>query len=118
MSKSSAKHRRRKPRPSQTGDEAVAGCKEFAARLAQAIELFRAEDRPLWKRTQEGMLAFKGLNMDHLPPRLLRDIDRRFMAINKVLAGYAIKTWEDYQIISDDDLHQLQHIVTGFVVDP
>lgn len=91
--------------------QAPKAMQEFVARLARAIALFDAEDKPLWKRTQEGMLAFKGLNMDNLPPHILRDIDRRFMAINKILAGYTLKTWDDYQFISDAHLHELQRII-------
>ena len=98
--------------------DAVAGVEAFAARLAQALERFGAEDVPLWKRTQDGMMAFKGLSLDNLPPRLLRDIDRRFVAINKILAGYTLKTSEDYQHISDVDLQELQRLIRGFVLDP
>jgi hypothetical protein len=79
----------------------------------RAITLFAAEDKPLWKRTQEGMLAFKGLNMDQLPDRLLRDLDRCFLGINKILAGYTLQTWADYQRISDEDLLRIQRRIAG-----
>jgi hypothetical protein len=85
----------------------------FDACVKHAIALFGAEDKPLWKRTQEGMLAFKGLNMDELPDRLLRDIDRCFLGINKILAGYTLQTWNDYQRISDEDLLRIQRRITG-----
>jgi hypothetical protein len=81
--------------------------------VKRAVALFGAADKPLWKRTQEGMLAFKGLNMDKLPDRLLRDIDRCFLGINKFLAGYTLQTWDDYQRISDEDLLRIQRRITG-----
>ena len=96
-------------RPKETS---TANRQAFAARVEQAIALFGAEDKPLWKRTQEGMLAFKGLNMD-LPDRLLRDIDRCFLGINKILEGYTLKTWDDYQHISDEDLLRIQRRIKG-----
>jgi hypothetical protein len=86
---------------------------DFAARLKAAIALFDAPDKPLWRRTVDGMLAFKGLNMDDLPPRILRRIDRRFVAINRILARYALQTWGDYQHITDDDLRRLQDNIRG-----
>ena len=86
---------------------------DFAVRLKEALALFDAPAKPLWQRTVDGMLAFKGLNMDHLPPRLLRRIDRRFVAINRILARYAIQTWGDYQHITDGDLRGLQENIRG-----
>jgi hypothetical protein len=106
----------RRRRPSQA--ETVAAVDAFVAHLAQALERFDDPLLPLWKRTQDGMMAFKGLNMDPLPPRLLRDIDTRFAAINRILAGYTLNTWEDYQHISDAHLQQIQRLIRGFATDP
>jgi hypothetical protein len=98
--------------------DAVAGVESFAAHLAQALERFDAPLLPLWKRTQDGMTAFKGLKLDNLPPRLLRDIDTRFAAINQILAGYTPNTWDDLQHVSDAHLHEIQRLIRGFATDP
>lgn len=102
------------PNPGRT----QAAEQDFAVRLQKAIALFDAPAKPLWQRTVDGMLAFKGLNMDHLPPRLLRRIDRRFVAINRILAHYALQTWDDYQHITDDDLRRLQDNIRGLADNP
>jgi len=95
----------------------VRAAEDFAHHLDRALRAFRETDKPLWKRTQNGLIAFKGLDMTHLPPRLDKAVDLRFGALNKILAHYDIKTWDDYQNISDEDLLKMQSLFEGFVQD-
>ena len=85
-----------------------------AVRLKEAIALFDAPSKPLWQRTVDGMLAFKGLRMDQMPPRLLRRVERRFAAINQILDRYPLQTWDDYRQVTQADLRQLQDIIRSF----
>lgn len=55
--------------------------------------------------------------MTDLPPRLIEDIDRRFGAINAILARYCLGTNDDYHTLSHHDLIEIQNLIEGFVLD-
>jgi hypothetical protein len=91
---------------------------QYALRLRNALRVFRASDDPLWKRTQDGIAMFQGMQLTHLPPRLNKDIDRRFGAINAILEPYDLKKGDDYHTISAEDLVKIQDLIEGFAFDP
>lgn len=108
----------RKPRKKASDPTlAAAACEQFAVRLAEALRRFAVPHEPLWKRTHHGWMAFQGLRLDHQPPRLSRDIDRRFLAINAILEHYPIQEAEDFQLVSEADLLEVQRIIKGFLFD-
>lgn len=90
---------------------------EYSFRLRNALRAFRASDDPLWKRTQDGLGMFQGLPLTNLPPRLNQDIDRRFGAINTILARYALGPNDDYHTLSHADLVAIQNLIEGFALD-
>lgn len=95
----------------------VQAAKDFAHHLQKALQAFEDTNSPLWKRTQNGLMAFKGLDMTNLSPRLGKAVDTHFGSVNRILSQYDLKTWDDYQKISDDDLLNIQSLVKGFVRD-
>ena len=88
--------------------------KDFAHHLGKAMGAFSEADDPLWKCTQNGLMAFKGLDMTHLPSRLGEAVDTRFGAVNRILSQYDLKSWDDYQKISDADLLKIQNLIESF----
>ena len=90
---------------------------EYSLRLRNAMRTFRASEDPLWKRTKEGLDWFGGLPMDHLPPRLIKEIDGRFGTINAILAEHSVDTLEDYRRVSAEDLIEIQDLIEGFAFD-
>jgi len=80
----------------------------FTARLTKTLQHFEATDRPKWQSTQDGMISFAGPRHDALPRKVERSIDASLVEINRVLEKYPIKTWEDYQMITDKDLDHIQ----------
>jgi hypothetical protein len=80
----------------------------FSARLTNTIQHFKATDRPKWQSTQDGMIYFAGPCSDALPRKVERSIDASLVEINRVLEKYPIKTWEDYQMITSEDLDHIQ----------
>jgi iron uptake system EfeUOB component EfeO/EfeM len=96
------------PNRAQLEDQAV---EDFGMRWADALVCFSKTDLPQWKRTQNAMLCFKGLPLNHLPRKLRRQIDACFLGINHVLADYTLQTWEDYQQVSAEDLTKIQHLI-------
>jgi hypothetical protein len=90
---------------------------EYSYRLRNALRAFRASDDPLWKRTQDGVRMFHRLPLTDLPPRLIQDIDRRFGAINAILARYSLGPNDDYHTLSQTDLVEIQNLIEGFALD-
>ena len=52
-----------------------------------------------------------------MPPALNENINRRFVAINKITSKYPIKTEEDYSLISVEDLVAIQDTIDAFGLD-
>ena len=62
---------------------------------------------PLARRLHEAMKVWGGLEVGRLPAKLEKNINRRFRAMNRVMRRYPIKTVEDYDLISTEDLNAL-----------
>ncbi len=77
----------------------------------KAFECLHESRHPHWKRIQNAMYCFKGMPLDHLPPKLDRRLDRAFVGINAVVSRYPIKTWDDFQMISPDDLAKIETLI-------
>jgi len=91
---------------------------DFATRMRSALRTFRASDDPMWKRTQEGLDWFDGLPMRHLPPRLVDDLQRRFGAINEIVAQHSVDKRKDYRRVPPQDLALIQDIIESCLLDP
>lgn len=100
------------PKPMQ------AAINDFAGRMRSALRTFRASDDPLWKRTKEGLDWFMGMPMQHLPPRLVDDLTRRFNAINDILAQHKVGKLDEYRKVPVEDLATIQDIIEGCLLDP
>lgn len=66
---------------------------------------------PHWRRIQNAMRCFKGMPLDHLPPKLDRRLTRAFLGVNAILTRYPIETWDDYQKISPKDLAEIETLI-------
>lgn len=83
--------------------------------VMNAIRRLDEVEHPQWKRIQNSSLCFKGLPIDHLPKTLEHRLEATFCRINAVLARYPIKTWEDYQTISLDDLKKIEVLLRSLI---
>ena len=88
---------------------------ELSVRWEKAIGILLAADTPQWKRTRQAIWCFQGLRLDHLPPRLYRRVDLCFGRINQVLAGHTIRTEDDYQRVSTEDLTKIAKLLYDIV---
>ena len=77
-------------------------------RWCQAMGCLENSQLPCWKRTTNAMQCFDKLPLTGLPERWHRRINSCFLKINRIAAGYAITTCEDYQRVSEDDLARIQ----------
>ena len=78
--------------------------------------LIGPNDPPLWKRVQLALACYARLPLDPIPPVWRRRIDLTFRRVNGVLAKYPIKTFDDYRLISDEDLVLLKDIILDIPV--
>jgi hypothetical protein len=119
--KKRAKFTKPKARPSKPSARTqaleVQAAKDFAHHLDNAMRAFGDTTAPLWQRTQNGLMAFKGLDMTHLPPRLGEAVDTHFGSVNRILSQYDLKTWDDYKKISNEDLLNIHSLVERFAQD-
>ena len=86
---------------------------DLRERYSQALTWFCRESQPQWERTYQAMRCFAKLPLDPLPKIWQRRIDITFRRVNSVLAGYSIKTEQDYQQISAEDLQKIMGLVLG-----
>jgi len=64
--------------------------------------------QPIHKRYQEAMhAATHQLILSDLAPRMRKALEQQLVASNYVLQQYPIKTFDDYQMISDQHMQQL-----------
>ena len=80
---------------------------ELSVRWEKAIGILLAADTPQWKRTRQAIWCFQGLPLHNLPRKWYRRIDTCFGRINHVLADYTIRTEDDYQRVSTEDLTKI-----------
>jgi len=104
-----------KTQPPVSDEQEAQAIQDFTTRWMQALGCLRENDKPQWQRTQDALMAFKGLPLDALPPKLLQRIDRCFARVNAVLAGYAIVTWDDYAKVSPEDLTKIGKLIHEIV---
>lgn len=92
--------------------EQNAAIDDLRERYAQTLNLLVGPPPPpLWKRVQQALGCYAGLQLDPIPSVWRRRIDLTFTRVNAILAKYPIKTFDDYQIISNEDLEMLKEIV-------
>ena len=92
-----------------TSERTAQAIEDLSIRRGKAVRILCAVNTPAWKRIRQAIWCFQGLPLDHLPPRLYRRVDLCFGRINQVLAGYTLRTDEDYQHVSTEDLNQIAH---------
>jgi hypothetical protein len=87
---------------------------DLARRMSKVFDqLAPWEDKLEWKQVTDAMLSLKGQNLSDLPPRLKRHIESTMMKINEVLSKYSIETWEDYRLLTQDDLFEVRDLIEG-----
>ena len=92
---------------SNSDERITQALEDFSVRWSKAVSLLCAVHTPQWKRTRQAIWCFQGLRLDHLPRRLYRRVDFCFGRINHVLAGYTLRTDEDYRHVSTEDLNKI-----------
>jgi len=88
---------------------------DLSIRWGKAVRILWAVNTPQWKRTRQAIWCFQGLPLDHLPRRLYRRVDLCFGRINQVLAGYIIRTEDDYRRVSAEDLNKMAKLIYDLV---
>lgn len=100
---------RKRPTPSIRQQNAAID--DLRERYAKALDILCELQLPCWERVHRAMPCYAGVRLDLLPPVWQKRIDLTFRRVNAILANYPIKTVEDYQQISAEDLELLKEIM-------
>jgi len=79
-------------------------CHERARKAALALG-----DETLlpWQRIEPSLSALSGLELSALPSHIREWLDRELVRINVLFAKYDVKTHDDYQRMSQDDIQDV-----------
>ncbi len=71
----------------------------------------RDKSLPLWKRGHLVGGAYAGLALEGLQSKHRRKIIAGFSKVNTILARYTLSSFDDYQLIKDEDLCEIIRLV-------
>jgi hypothetical protein len=69
---------------------------------------------PLWKKAHLVGCAYQDVQLDGLKSKHRRRLFSGLAEINQILARYPIETFEDYQVIAEEDLRTIIATFQGF----
>ena len=69
---------------------------------------------PLWKKAHLVGCAYQDVQLDGLKSKHRRRLFSGLAELNQILARYPIETFEDYQVIAEEDLRAIVDTFTGF----
>ena len=62
---------------------------------------------PVHEKVHNALLAFKGLVLSSIPSNTQKSVEPLLLRIQHVFNRYPIKTFEDYQLISEEELNEI-----------
>jgi hypothetical protein len=78
---------------------------------AQAV--INNQSMPAHEKVQKSLLAFKGIVLSSIPSKTQKSVESVMLRIQQVFNRYPIKTFEDYQLISQEELNEILLDVSG-----
>ena len=84
---------------------------DLQRRAREAEVIANRQSLPARERVLQVLQAFSGTWLTGLPPKVHRDMERHFAAVNLVLAKYHLERNEDYERMTKADLQEILDIV-------
>lgn len=81
---------------------------ELAERMGRVLSIYATAEGPQWQQTVDALQSLKGQTLTGLPRRVRRHLDSCLLKINRITAKYPLETFEDYQMVSDEDLDRIR----------
>jgi hypothetical protein len=68
---------------------------------------------PTYEKVHYSLLAFKGMVLSSIPTKTQKSVESVMLKIQQVFNRYPIKTFEDYQLISEEELNEILLNISG-----
>jgi hypothetical protein len=68
---------------------------------------------PSYEKVHNSLLAFKGMVLSSIPTKTQKSLESVMLRIQQVFNCYPIKTFEDYQLISEEELNKILLNISG-----
>ena len=68
---------------------------------------------PSYKKVHNSLLAFKGMVLSSIPPKTQKSVEFVMLRNQQVFNRYPITTFEDYQLISEEELNEILLNISG-----
>lgn len=68
---------------------------------------------PSYKKVENALFAFKGMVLSSLPSKTQKSVESGLLRIQQVFNRYPIRTFEDYQLISEEELNEILLNISG-----
>ena len=68
---------------------------------------------PAYEKVHNSLLAFKGMVLSSIPTKTQKSVESVMLKIQQVFNRYPIKTFEDYQLISEEELNEILLNISG-----
>jgi len=68
---------------------------------------------PSYKKVHNSLLAFKGMVLSSIPSKTQKSVESVMLRNQQVFNRYPIRTFEDYQLISEEELNEILLNISG-----
>jgi hypothetical protein len=68
---------------------------------------------PSYEKVHNSLLALKGMGLSSIPTKTQKSVESVMLKIQQVFNRYPIKTFEDYQLISEEELNEILQNISG-----
>ena len=80
---------------------------EAKQRALRAQMVLNDQDMPSYKKVHHSLFAFKGMVLSSIPMKTQKSVESTMLRNQRVFDRYPIKTFEDYQLISEEELNEI-----------
>ncbi len=68
---------------------------------------------PSYQKVHNSLLAFKGMVLSSIPPKAQKSVESVMLRNQQVFNRYPITTFENYQLISEEELNEILLNISG-----
>jgi hypothetical protein len=82
-------------------------------RASKALAILDSKGMLAHEKVHKSLLAFNDMTISSIPPATKKSLESVMVGIQRILDRYPIKTFEDYQVISEDELNEIVLNLSG-----
>lgn len=88
---------------------------DIRRRVEEVKSIVDNDANPKWRRVTQALGALAGLELSQVPLDLRKSLETTFVAINRILGTYQLKSFDDYEQMTDSDAEQILAILNGLI---